>query len=577
MKTEPLTLHCPKDILTIEKKPLLEHLVHGQTTYAILRKAAQQFAQKTALVFLPMGDPLANLDQITIKSQYTYQELLAGINQTANMLRQLGVEKGDAVSYILPNIPENYFLLYAAQATGIANPISPVLPMEQITDLLNTANSKILVTLGEHAHPELWDTVLKIRSLCPHLEKILVIGGKSNPQEDIFDFHQLVTEQPLELLFNSDCINPQDVCSYFHTSGTTSRPKLATHNHFGNAYMAWAMNLFTQYHLPDTVVLSGLPMFHVGAPMVSGLMAFQQGAKVVVMSPLGWMDPFVVTHFWKITEKYKGTTTTALPFIYNALAQLPMDKIDISSLREAISGMAVAAVDFKLFKEKTGVKIATLWGQTEVTSIGTFNPQVDVDDPHYGSMGIRLPFEQIKTVKLNTQGHYIRDCLPDEDGILCVKGPHILGYKKAELNEIAFIQPGWFNTRDWVKQNEDYFSILGRAEDFIQLEHTTISLLKIERISAEHPMIAEVTAVGVPDSEKLRDVPVLFGVLKPGTHLTPDQLLQWIKSQHFLEAEAIPVKIIITDHLPKNGMGKPLKYVLRERLIQSETTCNYSI
>ncbi len=560
---EKLNIKSLADVLVIEQTSLADYLKDETTTYAIISKAAKHYADRTALTFLPFGNPLADLSSSLVPAEYTYRELFAKVNQTANLLLDLGVKKGDAVSYILPNIAENYFILLAAQAVGIANPICPMLPPQQITELLQNAESKVLITMGEHIHPELWSTILKIRHLCPQLEKIIVIAGNENPQQNIFNFHQLLAQQPEAPKFDPQLIHPEDVCSYFHTSGTTNSPKLAAANHQGTAYMAWAMGLFVGYE-QNSVIISGLPMFHVGAPMVSGLVAFRQGAQVVVTSPMGWMDPQVLPNFWKIVEKYQGTSTTALPFIYKALTQIPVSGVHINSLRQAISGSAVPAYDYKAFKDQTGVKIANLWGQTEVTSISTFNPAVEPNDRHYGSMGLRLPFQQLKVVKLNANGQYVRDCNPEEAGVLCVKGPNVIGYKNPALNASAFVQPDWLNTGDWVQQEMDgYFTILGRTEDFIQHGDKIISLLELEQAAGEHPAIAEMAAISVADALHKSEVPILYSVLKPGANLTAEQFMHWLKTQSSLPAETLPAKIILTKDLPKNGMGKPLKYVLK--------------
>ncbi len=540
-----LTIRDLNDVLQVEQTPLEKYLPE-QTTYDIIRRSAEKFPNRAALIFLPAGNALADLEQQTIKSVYSYQELFTGIQQTIQLLLHLGVGKGDVVSYLLPNSVENYFILYAAQAVGIANPISPVLPPEQLLTLLQSAESKILITLDEHTYPELWKNILQIRQRCPKLKKIWVINEIKN----------LITQKQT-LPWDPTQIKPDDICSYFHTSGTTGTPKLAKHTHLGNVYMAWAMGIFTEYAQPDTVVLSGLPMFHVGAPMISGLAAFYYGATVVVISPFGWMDSQVIANFWKIIEKYNGTSTAALPFVFRILNQTPVNNANISSLRQAISGMAVSAYDFNLFKNKTGIKIANLWGQTEITSIGSFNPAVDPEDLHFGSMGIRLPFEQIKVSRFNAQGEYLRDCAVGEEGILCVSGPHVSGYR----------QKNWHNTGDWVRQEADgYLTFLGRDQDFIQHPDQIISLLEIERIACEHPEVAEASAISVKNPQQDLEMPVLFFTLQPNAQLTSEQLHHWLKMQAKLSAEALPVQVIRCQTLPKNGMGKPLKYLLKNQL-----------
>src|SRR5260221_14552685 len=117
------------DVEEIEKVPL-ETRLKEQTAYDIIEAASKKWPDKNALTFLPYGSPL---DEPVI---FTYRQLFYSVNKTANLLVSSGVKTGEVISYILPNIPENYFLFLSAQIIGIANPISFRLPPEQIAELL---------------------------------------------------------------------------------------------------------------------------------------------------------------------------------------------------------------------------------------------------------------------------------------------------------------------------------------------------------------------------------------------------------------------------------------------------------
>jgi fatty-acyl-CoA synthase len=558
MDSDTLQINDIGDVEEIEKVPL-ENRLKEQTAYDIIEAAAQKWPNRQALTFLPYGSPL---DEPAI---FTYQQLVDLVKKTANLLITSGVKTGEVVSYILPNIPENYFLFLSAQIIGIANPISFRLPPEQIAELLQKAGSEILITTGSKTTPDLWEKILTVRNLYPGIKKIIVLEDATDPEQNIYNFYELLSAQPSSLLFQEK-IKSKAICSYFHTSGTMGPPKLVQHTHQGITYIAWAAGLFAQYGRANSIVLSGLPMFHVAAPIVEALAAFFYGASVIVMSPLGWSDPLVIPHFWKIVEKYHGTSMIAVPPIYKALLKIPLHGEDISSLYSAISGnVAISEDDFRQFKAITGVSIATLWGQTEAI-VGCFNFFSSPGSKNFGSAGIRLPYEQVKIVMLDKNGNILRDCLPMEAGLLCIKGPNVMGYKLQELNKTTFFPSGWFNTGDWAYQNSDgYIWILGRQADFIPCEGKYISLLEIETTLHQHPKIKTAAAMSILDeaSDKILRI---YVVLHEKTHMTADEVNQYINSALREKYGVVNIDIEFRSQLPLNGMGKVLKYLLKEEI-----------
>jgi len=558
MLSNTLQINHIGDVEEIEKIPL-DARIKEQTTYDIIEAAAKKWADKNALTFLPYGSPLD--EPVT----FTYQQLFGSVKKTANLLVASGVKTGDVISYILSNIPENYFLFLASQIIGIANPISFRLPPEQIAELLRKAGSEILITTGSKTNPQLWENILTVRTLYPGIKKIILLEDATDPTQNIYNFYELLSAQSSSSLFQKEKIKSKDICSYFHTSGTMGPPKLVQHTHQGLIYIAWAAGIFAQYGRENSILLSGLPMFHVAAPIVEALAAFFYGGSVIVMSPLGWSDPLVISHFWKIVEKYHGTSMIAVPPIYKALLKIPLNGADISSLSSAISGnVAISEEDFSQFKTITGVSIATLWGQTEAI-VGCFNFSSSPESKNFGSAGIRLPYEKVKTVVLDKNGNILRDCLPMESGLLCIKGPNIIGYTLPELNKTTFFPSGWFNTGDWAYQNsEGYIWILGRQADFIPYKGKYISLLEIETLLHQHPKITKAAAISLLDEDLDKTLRV-YVVLHEGTHMTADEVNQYINNSLRLKYGILNIDIEFCDQLPLNGMGKVLKYLLKRK------------
>lgn len=563
MQSQDLRIDHISDIEEIEKIPL-EIRLKEQTTYDIIESAAKKWPDRNALTFLPFYAPL------DAPTTFTYQQFFDLVKQAANLLVTFGIKPGDVVSYILPNIPENYFLFFSAQIIGIANPISFRLPPEQIAELLRTAGSEILITTDFKTNPEIWENILIIRNLYPGLKKIIVLGDKTDPEKGTYNFYEVLSAQSSSLTFQQKKIRPKAISSYFHTSGTMGPPKLVQHTQKGMVYIAWAAGLFAKYGRTSSVLLSGLPMFHVGAPIVEALSAFFYGASVIVMSPLGWSDPLIISHFWKIVEQYQGTSMIAVPPIYKALLKIPLNGANISSLYSAISGnVAISEEDFNQFKAITNVCIATLWGQTEVI-VGCFNSSSLPENKNFGSAGTRFPYEQVKIVKLDKNGNILRDCLPMETGLLCIKGPNVTGYQLPELNKTAFFPSDWFNTGDWAYQNEEgYVWILGRQADFLPYKGKYISLLEIETILHQHPKIKKAAAISMLDID-LDAILRIYVMLHENVHMMVDEVNQYINNFLREKYGAIHIDIKFCNQLPVNGMGKVLKYILKEELFKQK-------
>ncbi len=547
------------DIEDIEKVPLESH-IRERTAYDVLKAGAAQWPERQALIFLPFDNPLGEPFRVT------YHQLFNNVIQIANLLVMCGITADKAVSYILPNIPENYFLFFAAQAVGIANPISPKLSPDQIAELLQIAESEILISTGPHTDPQLWENILKVRKIYPGLKKILILEDYSDLHQNIENFYRLLAPQPISPLFDEKDINPNAVCSYFHTSGTVGPPKLVQHTHWGCMHAAWAAGIFAHYQRDNAVVLSGFPLFHVSAPIVEAISAFVYGASIVVMSPQGWADPSVIAHFWKIVERYKGTSMAAVPPIYKALIQVPLNGESICNLQSAISGnIPISKADSDAFYRITGVRISTLWGQTEAI-LGCINPSPAPSNKTFGAAGFRLPYLHMKILKTDKLGKNLQECLPQEPGALYIKGPNVGRYKNAELNKKAFIHDGWLNTGDRAYQDEDsYIWILGRQSDFILWGNTYISLLTIEATLQENPLIKKAAVINLP-TQILNERVYAFLMVDQEIAANPSALIQQLQITLTKKFGSLPIDIEVRKSLPLNGMNKVIKYRLRKEL-----------
>lgn len=519
-------------------------------TYAVLKRAAAQFPEKTAITFLPNGTE----DDAAIS--ISYNELLSRVNQTANLFLQFGITRNKTVSYVLPNNIDNYYVLMAAEAVGIANPISPALSPEIIADILYRADSELLVTVG--FVPPIWQAVLAAKQYYhDHYQKkltILVIGGHEQSENHIFDFNALMNAQST-LFADRDPAKKTDICAYFHSSGTTGKPKLAALTHQNKLFTMWAETQCFHITAQD-VFLNAMPLFHVAAPVLMGLVVFSHGAHVVLMSPMGWLHPNVIPHFWKIVEKYQGTITAALPFVYTALLHSPFP--EKNSLRLAISGSALSKNEMTAYRaQHPALWISTIYGATEYTNIVSYTPHNHMEQSD--TLGVTLPFTHMR-IAASSDSQV--ECRANEIGLIQVQSPIVCaGYKYAGKPVQNENESRWFDTGDLgVKTEAGSFRIVCRVSDIV---NGSISSLEIENALREHPDIALVAVIGKPIDDD-NEIPLACVQLKPNSTLSEAQLKIWYQNKFNNKSHDLEIRIE-TENLPVNGMGKVDKPQLRER------------
>jgi len=541
------------DIERIEEVPLEERL-RVRSTYEMICQGAARDPERIALHFIPRGEDYAKPISIT------YRELLGRINQTANLFYDLGLRPGEVVSILLPNLPQTHFALWGGEAAGVAGPINPFLGTDQIREIMRTAKTKILVALGPYPGVDIWEKVEQVRKELD-LEAILQVGGEGDEKEGIYNFDELVGKYDPKKLQSGREIAPDEIASLFHTGGTTGSPKLAQHTHFNEVFDAWAVAAVAGFTDRD-VLLCGLPLFHVNAVIITGLTPFFLGAEVVLLSPAGYRDRAIIQNFFKIIERYRATFFSAVPTVYAALLEVPVGDADLSSLQYAICGAAPMPVElFQEFERRTGVKILEGYGLTEGTCASSVNPRDG--ERRVGSIGIRFPYQGMKTVVVDGEGRYVRDCETDEIGLVTIKGPNVFpGYLQEEYNRTVWVAEGWLNTGDLGRQDKDgYFWLTGRAKDLIIRGGHNIDPATIEGPLYQHEAVALAAAVGRPDPYA-GEVPIAYVMLKEGAEATEEELLEYCREK-IGEPMAVPKEIIFLEKMPTTTVGKIFKPQLR--------------
>ena len=540
------------EVRAFETTPYADR-VAAQSTYDAIKLGAAHNEDAPAIKFLANADPA---DQPLVIS---HRDFIGRVTQAANMFHALGVGPGDAVSFLLPLLPEAFVTLFGAEAAGIANPVNPLLEPHQIAEILEAAHTKVLVTLGPMPGTDIWQKVEQVRGKLKHLKAIVRVGP-GDAATGIHSFSELIKQQPSDHLVSGRTIAGSDIAAYFHTGGTTGTPKLVRHTQANQVYQAWAVNLMLKSkpgHL-----LFGMPLFHVGGSLTQTLATLSAGGCLVVLSPAGWRNPNSVRNIWALIERFNCEAFSSVPTVLAAAMGIPPDNADISSLKfAAAGGSAIPVALGKAIQDRLKLPVLEVYGMTETSSVHTI--AYPARPIRLGSAGLPVPYSHVRIVKLDANGRYERDCATGEIGVVVMAGPGVFdGYLNDIHNAGAFTEQGWVNSGDLGRLDADgYLWITGRAKDLVIRGGHNIDPAPIEDIMFQHPAVGLAAVVGQPDAYA-GELPIGYVQLKPGASVQPGELEAFVR-ERTPERAAVPVQIIPIDPMPLTGVGKVFKPQLR--------------
>ena len=551
------------DIHRLEAVPLHEALT-VRSTYEIFRNAGVAFGSKTALTFLRSADPA------DAPVRWSYAELLAGIHQTANLLHTLGLEPEDAVAVLLPGCLEYHLALWGGEAAGIVQPLNPLLSDDKLAALMTVAGARVLIAYGSDEESGIWSKAMRLRGQVPSLTTVLRVAPHNEAAssataalpEGVADFNALRAREPADRLTSGRDIAPGDIAAYFHTGGTTGAPKLARHSHGAQVFTAWAS--VKLQGLRDTdITINGYPLFHVAGVLPASLASLSAGVEVIIPTPALLRNKAVLANYWRLVEKYRPTSLSAVPTVLAALANVPLAGADISSIHYCRTGAAVLAPELAArFKRLFGLHVHESLGMTEMAGISTVTPP-GVEGPA-GCVGFRLPYSQLRIVALDEHGDASnRDLAAGEQGMVLFKSPNLFsGFLDPADTARAFTADGWLATGDlgWLDA-EGRLNLSGRSKDLIIRSGHNIDPKVIEDALGAHPAVQLCAAVGSPDAYA-GELPVIFALLVPGATASEEELLAFTCAR-VDEAPARPRSVLIIESMPMTNVGKIYKPALR--------------
>ena len=552
--------------------------VHGvRSIYQLLSRTKAAHGAKAAVSFQLTSGPKDRAETLS------WTQLHAQVTQAANLFRSLGIGTTDVVAYVLPNCMETVVTLLGGAVAGIVTPINPLMEPDQIASILRDTKAKVVVTLRSFPKTELAQRVAQAVQLAPNVKTVLEVDlnrylappkswivplvRPKNPVQHsaaVMNFNAECARQPSDELTFDDVTNDR-VAAYFHTGGTTGMPKVAQHRVSGMIYQGWAGGklIFT----PDDVVICPLPLFHVFAAYPILMSMVTCGAHVVYPTPAGYRGEGVFDNFWALIERWHVSYMITVPTALAALLQRSVTA-NVSSLRGAISGSSSLPLElYRRFEAATGVQIIEGYGLTECTCLVACNPADGAKK--IGSVGLVLPYTQVRILHLDADGILTRECDVDEVGEICISNPGVTPgatYTEPDLNKRLYVEDRFLRSGDLGRIDADgYLFITGRAKDLIIRGGHNIDPALIEEALMTHPAIAFAGAIGQPDAHA-GETPCVYVELTKDAKIDVDDLLAYA-AQHIQERAAVPKYIEVLEELPKTAVGKIFKPDLRRKAI----------
>ncbi len=519
-----------------------------------LNRMAQKYPDKAALVFLDV--------------RITYRQLNDMVNSFANALIDMGVNPGDKVAMLLPNMPQIVIASYGAWRAGAVVVMNnPLYTDTELEHQLKNSESTVLVTLdllGPRMialKPKTPVKKIVVAHIRDHLKfpkkQLLPIVARDKhrdipPTPDVFEWMDIIKKYPatdpkLSVDFDS-------LASLQYTGGTTgvSKGVMLTHKNLSSNVQqinAW----FPDFVEGEMVMLGVLPFFHsFGLTCVMNLTIWKAGTDVLIPRP----EPKAIL---EAIHKHRINFYPAVPTIYVGLLNHPdLAKFDISSIKGCFSGAAPLPVEvIKEFESKTGSQICEGYGLSETSPVVTINPWGG--KTKVGSIGLPIADTEIRIVDLE-EG--TKDMPQGQPGEVIIRGPQVTsGYYKMPDETAKTVKDGWLFTGDiGTMDNDGYFYIVDRKKDMIIAGGYNIYPRDIDEVLFEHPKILEACAIGVPDSYRGETVKA-FVVLKPGETMTAEEVMEYCKEK--LAKYKVPTMVEFIDTLPKSGVGKILRKELR--------------
>jgi long-chain acyl-CoA synthetase len=492
-------------------------------------------------------------------------------NFAAYLQEELGLKKGERIAIQMPNLLQFPIAFFGALRAGLivvnTNPLYTPREMEHqfkdanISAIVIVANfacnlEKVLQNMNiKHIIiTQLGDMLGALKGTVVNLAVKYV--KKMVPEYNISQAisFKTVMAKGASKKYTKPELTVDDVAVLQYTGGTTGISKGAKLSH-GNIIAHNSM--ITEWFKPimnkdgGDIVITAIPMYHIFALTVNGMLMFSTGVKNVLIT-----NPKDIKGFCAELKKHKFTIMTGVNTLFNGLLNNPDFKsIDFSYLRGAIGGgMAVQDIVARRWKEITGTALVEGYGLSETSPVLCCNP---LDGKHHmGTIGLPMPNTEVGI--FDDSGKQLS---MGEVGEICARGPQVMSGYWQKDNEGVFFPGGWFRTGDIGLMDADgFFKIVDRKKDMIKVSGFNVYPNEIENVIAAHPKVLEVAAIGLPDVKSGEVIKVY--IVKKDQSLTEEELKKYCHEN--LTNYKVPKFVEFRTELPKSNVGKILRRVLKE-------------
>jgi long-chain acyl-CoA synthetase len=516
----------------------------------MLEQAMKKYADKPA--FRSFGQTLTYAD-VDRQSR----------NFAAYLQKKLGVEKGDRIAVMMPNLlafPIAFLGIIRAGAAQVN--VNPLYTPRELEHQLNDAGVSIMVIFAGSSA-----TAAEVLASTP-LETVITVGPGDGSAAALpslpvdprlsgaLAFSDTLAEGA-KLALDPVDLNGDDLLFLQYTGGTTGLSKGASLSHRNLVANTEQFKAAMSSAPPsaEDVIVTAIPLYHIFALMVNFITYFSVGADNWLVANPRDIDGFVQTLNQAKPSVFMGVNT-----LYAGLVAHPkITEVDFSNLRlSGGGGAAVIAATSAKWRQITGQIIREGYGLSETSPVLSFNPMYLTE--FSGTTGLPMPSTDIKL--LDEDGSEVGI---GEAGEICAKGPQVMtGYwEKPEANAAAFTADGYFRTGDvGVFDEKGFLKIVDRKKDMIIVSGFNVYPNEVEAVATACPGVMECACIGVPD-EKTGEAVKLFVVKAPNATLTNEDLVTHCRKE--MTAYKTPRIVQFIDALPKSNVGKILRRELRDK------------
>ena len=517
------------------------------TPLRFLERSAEVFPDKVAIVH---GD-----------RRSTYREFAGEATRLARALQASGIEAGDRVAYLCPNIPELLIAHFAVPLAGaVLVAINSRLAGQEVRYICEHSGAKMLIVDSElrsivaPVQDEL-EAVREIVTVTDPVAEEAVADAPDGPSYE--DLLERGSDESLAWAVEDELAT----ITINYTSGTTGKPKGVMYTHRG-AYLNSLGEVIHSEHRPDSVYLWTLPMFHCNGWCTAWAVTAIGGRHVCLRAVRG-------DRIWQLLEQEEVTHLNGAPTVLTTLAGAeeahPLKRPLLVTTAGAPPNPTTIAQC-----EGLNARVVHVYGLTE-----TYGPYSvcqwqegweDLEVNERAALLARQGLGMIQADRLRVVDEDMNDVPADGEtmGEIVMRGNNVMkGYfEDREATEEAF-RGGWFHSGDLgVMQPDGYVQLRDRAKDVVVSGGENISTVEIEQALLTHEAVLDAAVIGVPD-EKWGERPKAFVVLKPGAHADEQELIDHVRSA--IARYKAPKAVAFLDELPKTSTGKVPKFELRER------------